>query len=81
MLNFRFSYAIILQLLPKFNDFISSDECIGNITSNSIRSYLVFYSIKDNLIKKGIISSENLRNACNYLYMIKLTRSTEIIFN
>ena len=34
-----FFSATIFNLLPKFSDFISSDDCIGKITAKSIRLY------------------------------------------
>ena len=32
-----FCSNFFFKLLPKFNDFINSDDCIGTITSKSIR--------------------------------------------
>ena len=32
-------FFIFIKLLPKFNDFINVDDCIGKITSKSIRIY------------------------------------------
>ena len=29
--------AVFLEILPKFCDFVNSDDCIGKITSKSIR--------------------------------------------
>ena len=61
---YRFFLHFFLELLPKFSDFINSDDC--NIRITSVSS---FYLKKDlNLIKKGIISSEKMMNSCNYTY-------------
>ena len=59
-----FVFAVLIILLPKFSDFINSDDCMGKITSKSVRLYPVFNQKKDiNLIKIGIISSEKVRNS------------------
>ena len=39
MNNIRFSFAVFSNLLPKFRDFINSDDYIWKITSKSIRLY------------------------------------------
>ena len=58
-----------------------SDDCIEKITSKSIRLYLICIKKRFNLINKGIISSEKMRNSGNYVYMVMLTRSSERIIN
>ena len=42
MKNVRVLFVVIFELLPKFIDFIISDDRIGNVTSKSIRLYPVF---------------------------------------
>ena len=37
-----FLLHFLLKLLPKFSEFIHSDDCIGNITSKPFRLYPVF---------------------------------------
>ena len=44
-----------LKLLPKYTDFINSDDCTGKITLKSIRIDPVCIQIFFNLLKKGII--------------------------
>ena len=80
---FRFFLQFLFKLLPKFSDFINSDDCIVKITSKSIRIYPVFIQKRLNLFKKGIIFSEKIKNSSNYIhiYMIMLTRCLERIFN
>ena len=56
------------------------------VSKNHIKIYHAISSFYSNnyfyLIKKGIVSSEKLRNSVNYiLYMIMPTRFSEIIFN
>ena len=58
--------TFFFKLLPKFSDLINSGDCIGKITSKSIRLYPVFIEKKINLIKKGIISCEKRINSGNY---------------
>ena len=50
-------FRFFFRLLPKLSDFINSDD------------FMVKKIIKDlNLINKGIISSEKMRNSGNYIY-------------
>ena len=35
-------FAVFYEILPKFSDFINSDDCIGKITSKSMRLQPVF---------------------------------------
>ena len=60
--------ALFYRLLPKFSDFINSDDCIEKITSKSIRLQpdFIFKILK--LIKKLIIFSEKMRNSSNCIY-------------
>ena len=37
----RFLYAVFFEILPKFFDYVYSDECIGQIDSKSIRLQIV----------------------------------------
>ena len=77
MKNCRFFLHLFFKLLRKFSDLINSDDCMGTITSKSIRIYPVSYSKTDlNLLKKGIISSEKIINSGNYMhdYAHSLTR-------
>ena len=62
-------FAVFFKLLPKFDDFINSDDCIGKMTSKPIRNFPVFNkNFFLNLIIKEIISSEKMRNSGNYIY-------------
>jgi len=81
MTYFRFSFQFFFKFLPKFSDFINSDDSIEKITSKSIRLYLILFKKIYDLIKKGISSGEKMRNSGNYIYMIMLIRSSERIFN
>ena len=54
-----------LELLPKFTDFLNSDNCIGKIASKSIRINSVFIQIFFYLLKKGIISNKT-SNICSF---------------
>ena len=58
---------VFFKILPKFSDFINSDDCIGKIELKSVRQYPVFF-YDLNLINKGIMSAENMRNSGNYNY-------------
>ena len=60
--NFFFAF---FKLLPKFSDFINSVDCIGKITSKSIRLYTVFNK-KNGFNKINIISGEKIRNSDNF---------------
>ena len=54
--------VFFLKLLPKFCDFVCSNDCIRKITSKSIRLYPVFILKNDlKVIKKGIIFCEKMR--------------------
>ena len=65
---FRFFYAVFFILLPKFTDFINSDDCIGKFTSN-LSGYIQFLFKKIfEFNKKMNISCENMRNSDNYDY-------------
>ena len=76
-------------LLPKSSDFIESDDCIRKILSKSFRLFPVFIFKYLTLMKKNMkkwnISGEKARISGNciyiYRYMIRLTRSSERIFN
>ena len=63
-------YAVFFfNLLPKFSDILNSDDFIGKITSR-IKIYQTRSSLKPdtNLLKKGIIFNEKMRNLDNYIY-------------
>ena len=52
-----------------FSDFINSYDCIGKITSNSIRLQPVFIKKKMfEVDKKQTFSSEKMRNSGNCIY-------------
>ena len=53
------SCSFFFKLLPKLHDFINSDDCIGKITSKSIRLCLVFIYLKEDLklMRKGNFSN------------------------
>ena len=56
------------NILPKFSDFVNSEDCIGKITLEFIRPQPV--SIKKNIwsFKKQIFSIEKMRNSGNCVY-------------
>ena len=73
-----FLFFFLLEILQKFNDLVNSDDCIGKITSKSIRLQQFFYrkKIKDlKLIKNRFYSSEKMINSGELL-----TRSSERLF-
>ena len=49
-------------------NFLYTYDCIGKITSKSIRPYPVFIQNRFEVNKKGIISNEKMRNSGNYIY-------------
>ena len=56
-------------LLPKFSDFVNSDDYIGKNHIKIFQTMSSFYSkINLDLIKKGITSSEKIRNSGIYIY-------------
>ena len=66
-MNFFFC-RFFFKLLLNCSDFINYDDCFGKITSKSIRVKSCFINIFFNITKKGIISSEKMRNSGNYNY-------------
>ena len=66
--NFRFSFAVFFKLLPKLNDFINYDDCIGKTSSKSIRLYPLIIQNTIEFSKKWIISIEKKRNSFNFNY-------------
>ena len=54
MKYFRFFLAVFFEIVPKFSDFVNSDDCIGNITPKSIRLQSVFFLNIDVNKKKKI---------------------------
>ena len=60
---------MVLKLLPNFSDFLNSDDCIGKKTHQNLSDYIQFLLRKKiEFSKKGIISSEQIRNSGNYIY-------------
>ena len=57
----RILFAVFYELLPKFSDFVNSDECIRQITSQSI-SLRVLFKKRFEVYEKQIFSSEKIRN-------------------
>ena len=51
------------KLLLKFSDFVNSDDCIGKITSKSIR---LFFFIKKKIEVNRRNSREKMRNSGNF---------------
>ena len=41
-----FLYAVFFEILPKFSDYVYSDDCIGQINSKSIGLQIVFIQKK-----------------------------------
>ena len=75
-----FLQFFFFKLLPRFNDFVNCDNGIKKLHQN-LSDYMLLYSKKRLKInKKGIISSEKMKNAGDYI-VIMLTRFSERIFN
>ena len=48
-------FAVFIISLPKLREFINSDDCIGKLTSKSIRLYPGLFFLTDfNLIEKRL---------------------------
>ena len=76
-----FVQFFFFKLLPKFSDFINSDDYAGKITSEYIRLQPVFFSKKDlKITKNRFFSSEKLEIQV-IVYMTMHTRSSERNFN
>ena len=52
-----FFYVVFKEILPKFSDFLNSDDCIGKITSKSITLQPVFI-LKIDLKKENIFEEK-----------------------
>ena len=63
-----FFFAVFEEILPKFRDFVNSDDCIGKSTSKSIRLQPVLFKKRLEINKKQIFSSEKLKNSGNCIY-------------
>ena len=75
-----FFCIIFIKLHLRFSDFVNSDNCIGIITSNSIRLYSVFTDKIYFYLNENVkVSSEKMRN--HTICMILLSCSTEMVFN
>ena len=61
----NFFFFFFFKLLPKYSDFINSDDWIGKTTSKYIKLMSSFYSKKD---LNWIISSEKMKNSGNNIY-------------
>ena len=60
------SFAVFNKIIPKLSDFVNSDDFIEK-SHLYLSDYNQFLFKKDlDLIKKGIISSEKMRNSGNY---------------
>ena len=67
-------HFFFFKLLLKFSDFTDSDDCMGKITSKSIRLYSDKFNFFFNLIKKGLFLVKKLKIQV-IICMIMLTRS------
>ena len=68
------------DILPKFSDFVNSNDSIGKITSKSIRIQPVFITKIFKVNKKQIFLGKKLEIQV-IVFMIMLTRPSERIFN
>ena len=67
--QFQGFLPIVFEILPKFRDFLNFDDCIGKITSKSIRLQPVLIKkLRFEDDEKQIFSSEKMRNPDNYIY-------------
>ena len=60
----RFFLCSFFLLLPKFTDLMNFDNCIGKITSKSIRLYPVFFKDLNLIIKELFLVK--MRSSGNY---------------
>ena len=63
-----FFIAVFIAILPKFSDFVNSDDCMGKITSKSIRLQRVFSQKGFKVKIKQIFSSEKMKNSGDCIY-------------
>ena len=68
MKNCRVSFAAFFEMLPRFSDLINSNDCIGKITSKSVRLKKLLLKKRFEVNKKQIVSSEKMRNSGNCIY-------------
>ena len=61
-------FSFLFKVLLKFSNFLNFDDCIGIITSKSLRLYPVIIKKRFEVNEKGIISSETMVNYGNYIY-------------
>ena len=56
-------FVVFFKIFPKFSDFVSSDDCIGKITSKqNLSDYNQFFSSKNDF------SSEKMRNSSSRIF-------------
>ena len=72
---------VFFELLCNLTDFVISNDSTEKMTSKSIRIYPVFIKKRLKVNKKSFSSSEKKRNSEVIISIIKLTRSSEMIFN
>ena len=49
--NYRIFFCSFFEIIPKFSDFVNSDDCIGKILSKSIRPQSVFIKKRASVYK------------------------------
>ena len=72
-----FFCIFFLEIFTRSSDFVNSVDCVGKITSKSVRLQPVFIQKRFEVNKKQILSSEKMTNAgdCNlWLYSLVLQR-------
>ena len=78
----RFFFVVFLEILPKFIDFVNSNDCIGKNHVKIYQTTISFYSKKYLKSMKNRLSLvKKMRNSGNFVFTIMLTRSSERILN
>ena len=77
----NFFQLFFFELLPKFSDFVNSNDCIGKVTSKAIWLYPVFIKKKIIIIMKNRFFVVKKWEIQVIISMILLTPSSKRIFN
>ena len=65
----RFFLQFFFEILPKFSDFVNSDDHIGKKSYRNLLDYIQFLFKNDlRLIKKQIFSSQKIENLGNSIH-------------
>ena len=75
-------FAVFFKLLPKYRNFVNSDNCIGKKLHQNLSDCNQFlFDKRFKFNKKGIIYSEKMRNPGNYIYDYDHFGKTKILQN